>query len=65
MADLTKSKITEKLLLAQVSEADVNALIQALDQCEMARFAPVGNTTQEKLFQEVSDTIATINQQLK
>jgi hypothetical protein len=65
MAELTKSNIKEKLVSAKVSETNIQALLDALDQCEMARFAPVVNTTQEKLFQEVSDTIANINQQLK
>lgn len=39
-SQLTSDNISERLAAAGVSEADINSVLAALDECEMARFTP-------------------------
>jgi hypothetical protein len=64
-AELTKENIKNKLTTEGAGESEIKAIIEVLDQCEMARFAPMTSLSKEDLFKAVSNTIATINQQIK
>lgn len=64
-AELTKENIKAKLTTEGAGEQEAAAVINVLDQCEMARFAPVSGTSKNELFEAISNTIATINQQIK
>lgn len=57
--DLTTDKIKEKLLEQhKIDEQSIDKLIQILQRCEFARFAPSDDTKgKEELFSEASDII--------
>lgn len=60
--DLTTDKIKEKLLERKISEESTDKLIQILQRCEFARFAPsADNKGKEELFEEASDIIQELN----
>ena len=56
--DLTTDKIKEKLLEHQIDEQLIDKLIQVLQRCEFARFAPsASGNGKEELFNEASTII--------
>ncbi len=60
--DLTTDKIKEKLLERKISEESIDKLIQILQRCEFARFAPSADTKgKDELFEEASNIIQELN----
>ncbi len=59
LADLSKEKIKETLLLKGADEAAINFLISTLNKSEFARFAQVKNNT--AMQTDYTDTLATIS----
>ena len=64
VSELSKSSIAAKLAERGVNEGSIQQLIASLDQCEMARYAPVG-VDEQSIFNTASDIITSIDQQVK
>ncbi|MCQ2959691.1 MAG: BatD family protein [Bacteroidales bacterium] len=64
--DLTTDKIKERLLEHKIDEQLIDKLIQVLQRCEFARFAPSANTKgKEELYTEASSIIQEFEQKIK
>lgn len=65
-ADLSKEKISEMLISKQVSEATTQKLIETLDTCEFAKYAPNAVTGDlQNVYQETIELISQIEEQIK
>lgn len=64
VANLSKESISASLQQRQVNPSDVQQLIDTLNQCEMARYAPVDGDPQT-VFNSASEVITNIAAQLK
>ncbi len=65
VSELNKANIRENLLGKQVAESTVNELIAVLDRCEMARFAPVSDTTEQAIYDQSANIIRQLEGHLK
>jgi hypothetical protein len=57
MADLNKETITESLQAKSVDEALISRLIATLDLCEMARYAPVTQSSEQEVLAKAKSII--------
>ena len=64
VSELSKSSIASSLAKRGVSENDIQQLIASLDQCEMARYAPVG-ADEQTVFNTATEIITNIDRQVK
>jgi hypothetical protein len=61
--DLTTDKIKERLLERNIDESLIDKLIQVLQRCEFARFAPAADVKgKEDLFAEAGNVIQEFEQ---
>ena len=64
--DLTTDKIKERLLERNIDESLIDKLIQVLQRCEFARFAPAADVKgKEELFTEAGNVIQEFEQKKK
>lgn len=64
--DLTTDKIKERLLERNIEESLIDKLIQVLQRCEFARFAPTADVKgKEELFTEAGNVIQEFEQKKK
>jgi hypothetical protein len=56
LSELNKEEIQKKLAVS-LSEGDVNKLLETLDYCEMAKYAPVSTVTNEELLAKSEEII--------
>jgi len=59
-ADLNKDNIADQLRLRGKDEAVINQLIETLDLCEMARYAPVVGTSEQEVYEKSKHIIHAI-----
>jgi len=65
VADLTKDNVKDKLLEKNVDEQAVNDLIEIMNQCEFARFAPSAASSMDELFQKAENSINLLEAKIK
>ncbi|MBL4653589.1 MAG: protein BatD [Flavobacteriales bacterium] len=65
VAQLSKENIEQSLLEKQVDLSTIGTLLSTLNNCEMARFAPVTNISKEDIYKNAVDVISKIEEQLK
>lgn len=64
-ADMTKDKVREILLTKNLSEEMIKQLLDTLDTCEMALFAPSSDSAgMEKIYQNAIELISKIEEQV-
>jgi len=56
-ADLNKENIGEQLKLRTVNESIIDQLIDTLDLCEMARYAPISGISEQEVFDKAKTII--------
>jgi hypothetical protein len=64
-SDLNRSFISNKLTQMRVSEPTISALLDTLNHCEMARFAPSTSISNHELLQEAQRIIVKLEEELK
>ncbi len=62
---LSRQKILSELQRSGVKEATVNDVTYVIDTCEMARFAPVTETSDEVFYKRTAELIETLEGRLK
>ncbi len=65
VSELSKESITSMLANKQVSNESVQTLVEVLDECEMARFAPVTNMPEQQFYQKAGDIMNKIEEELR
>ena len=60
VAELKKERIEQELKKIGVSEAKIKDLISILNACEMARYAPVSDLSEQQVYDQVEGLIETI-----
>ena len=66
VAELNKDNIEEKLKSASVSDETTKELLDILDTCEFARYAPVeSGNSMETLYEKTIDIISQLEEQVK
>ena len=64
--NLTTDKIKAKLIAKQIEEQKIDSLIQVLQQCEFARFAPSADPNgKQKLYDQATEVIQNFEQKNK
>lgn len=63
-ADLNKEKISAALKARSVDDQVIAQLIDTLDLCEMARFAPVSNVSEQTVFDKAKNIINDIEDKI-
>ncbi|MES2627556.1 MAG: BatD family protein [Bacteroidota bacterium] len=63
--DLSRRVIEDRLLARNVEPALVKELLHTLDTCEMARFAPLNESSAAEVYQKASDLINKLEKNLK
>jgi oxygen tolerance protein BatD len=64
LSELSKENITQKLSTIQISEATIKELLDTLELCEMARFAPISVSSQE-IYNKAENSINKIEEEAK
>lgn len=64
-AHLNKESIQDALLSKGVPQATIDSLKETLDNCEMARFAPMNNVSENTVYQNAVDIISKIEEEVK
>ena len=66
IVDLSKEKITEMLLLRNITDATAKNVIETLNTCEYAKYAPSAVTGDlQKVYQDTIELISQIEEQIK
>jgi hypothetical protein len=63
-ADLNREKIATELQARELDEPIINDLLDTLDLCDMARFAPVSGVTEQQVFDKAKNTINNIEEKI-
>ncbi len=64
-ADLNKPFIAKKLTTSNVSSETVTSFLETLDHCEMARFAPSSNISNQELLTQAQTIIIKLEDEIK
>jgi hypothetical protein len=64
VADLNKENITSQLKAKQLDSGTLNQLVDTMDLCEMARFAPVTGISEQQVFDKAKLTINEIEEKI-
>jgi hypothetical protein len=64
VADLNKENITDRLKAKSVDDPVIQQLNDTIDNCEMARFAPVSGVSQQQIFENAKTIINEIEDKL-
>lgn len=62
-AELNQTNIKEKLQQRAIADATVDELINTIELCDMARFAPI-NVSEQEIYSKASNSIQQIEQEL-
>lgn len=62
VADLSKESASDKLKDLKVDELIINKFTQTIDECEFARFARTGESSNENLYKNALDSITSIEE---
>ena len=65
VSDLSKETITNNLADQKADPDSIQKLIRTLDLCELARFAPSNNISEQEVYSEAVDIISKIEGELK
>lgn len=66
VSDLTRSNISDKLSSRGMNEADINHIIDILDECEMARYTPdASQHTPAEIYEATSQAMDTLESMKK
>ena len=66
VSELNKYNIEAKLVSSSVSEDTIKGLLDVLDTCEFARFAPVeSGNSMDALYEKTIDIISQLEEQVK
>ena len=66
VSELSKEKIIEKLLVASISQSTVNDIIELLNDCEYAQYAPLAaQSTPENIYKKASGLIDDLENNIK
>ena len=65
VSDLNHDNITTRLREANLEEGIIKSLMETLEMCEMARYAPVSSVSEHEVFEKAKDNIADIEGHLK
>lgn len=64
VADLNKENITAQLKARALDGSTLNQLVDTMDLCEMARFAPVTGISEQQVFDKAKHTINEIEEKI-
>jgi hypothetical protein len=64
VADLNKENIADRLKAKSVGDTIIQQLNDTMDNCEMARFAPVAGVSQQQIFENAKNIINEIEDKL-
>ena len=64
VADLSKESISDSLSSKNISQETINHLLETLDHCEFARFAPTSNLSKSEIYKNAESIIIEIEQAL-
>jgi len=64
-ASMTKDNVKEKLLEAQVPDAQVDQFLSFMDECEFAQFSPDKNASLQKIYDQAVTHIATLESKIQ
>ena len=64
VADLNKENIADRLKAKSVEDTIIQQLNDTIDNCEMARFAPVSGVSQQQIFENAKNIINEIEDKL-
>ena len=65
ISDLNHENITTRLRKADLAEGIIKSLMETLEMCEMARYAPVSSVSEQEVFEKAKDNIADIEAHIK
>jgi hypothetical protein len=63
-ADLNREKIATELKARQLDESIINDLLDTLDLCDMARYAPVSGISEQQMFDKAKNMINDIEEKI-
>jgi hypothetical protein len=63
-ADLNREKIATELKNRQLDEPLINELLDTLDLCDMARYAPVSGISEQQMFDKAKNMINDIENKI-
>ncbi|MFS2189274.1 BatD family protein [Mucilaginibacter sp. Mucisp84] len=63
-ADLNREKIASELKARSLDESLINEMLDTLDLCEMARYAPVSGITEQQVFDKAQNMINNIENKI-
>lgn len=63
-SEMTKKSIRETLDNKGVGETTTNSFVEVLEQCEMAKYAPLSNQNNQEIYEKSLDVIEEIENQL-
>ena len=64
-AELNRDTLTTTLNKKAVSNELINKLLETLDLCEMARYAPVSHITEQEVFEKAKGIINDLENEIK
>jgi hypothetical protein len=64
IADLNRDNIIDQLKAKSLDDASIKKLVDTMDLCEMARFAPVTGISQQEVFDKAKNTINEIEDKI-
>jgi hypothetical protein len=64
-SQLNKESIRERLMEKQVSADSIQQLINTLDQCEFARFAPSAAIPMQQIYSQAEQCINKLEEEIK
>ncbi len=64
VANLNKENITSQLETRSLPSTTINQLVETMDLCEMARFAPVIGISEQQVFDKAKNTINEIEEKI-
>ena len=64
ISEMNKDEIRSRLKSKKIADDNIDSLISVLEQCEMARFAPMGDVSKKELIDSTRSVIANIEKQV-
>jgi len=65
VSELSKDNISDILLSKAVSEETTSRLTETLDRCEMARFSPSSEVSEQEVYEQAVEMISNVEEELK
>jgi len=64
-AEMDRNNINEKLLERNISKECISKLMETLDLCEMARFAPIEHNSDKKVYENTLNILSLLEKEIK